>query len=1249
MSKKIVCFLLALIMVLGLIPNAAITANAASKLNTSENARKILEGYYKASFLEESDGSYIGYHTPVSYEGAKNYLDGITKDEALDLMNEYITKDIDKKINAYTESMNLTLSASQHDALAIHTYRAGSFAAVNGALKEAIRNGLSGNDMVAAFVEANNVGLQNIRMDVALSEAAVYLFGVYGYNGGSKLSYAKLDTNGDNTADKAVGYVTSTGYTLPEAGANALGWYVYDSTKKTTTGSAITKLTSSHNGKLIVAKQQDGGNNMPAEYTLKTSTLADLNVYTYGSAPVKTDKVLKANSDFKVTQEYLDENGVKWVYGTGTDSKGKTVTGWVNTGSVAVGEDAAAKPIASATVTAAKVDIYEGATTKSNDIGDLYKNDNVKIYEQKMESTNSGNISWGKILIGENNYGWINLAYTSVSEYNGESGSVVGETGKIVNTDKVNIRAEAGTTETLLTTLKRDTKVTVLELKNVGGAQWGKIKWTTPSSGYTQGWVYMHYVQLDSAFQGTAGSSTNNGTVKYTGVVTSNINLNVRKSADIYSTKVGSLANGTKINVYEVKTSKNMKWGRIGTDQWVCLSYVSLTEVAQPSTGTTGSSSTTTSVQATVKASTLDVYKNYNSNSQKVGTLNKGDVVTILERNTENTSTGSRIWGRFDNGTVSGWINLAYTDVKTVTSVTGGSTGTTTGTTSNANGADAVVANCISVNVRSAAGVYNTQITKLNNGTKIKVYDRVTKDNAPWAKITWDNGAKEGWVCMNYVTMSASSGTAANGTTVGATNSNTISVTGYVNSNVDLKVRAGAGLGYAQIGALKKGTKVSVYEQMTADGLIWGRTTYGESNGWICMSYITVENTSSTGKGIMGTVARCFAAVNVRSAPGTNNALVAKINVGTRVEVFETKTYSNQLWGRVAQGWVCMDYVLLDSELPEGTILDATVPTTQPTQPGATTEPDDGLNLAGAVSCSVAGATNKDLVIFNDADDDSQEVGSIKAGKDITVVGVKKNGTEVWGLINQNGTQGWINLDNNACGFYGYVTTNDQPVYESASADTIVGELDAPYFCSISKLGTNGSEVFGWVGTVSAWVPVSKLSATEPEATITTYEEYAGSGSITRATTTALITAYKNPNTTSKEVFKLAKGCKADLSDIDFVGTKIWGLIEEAGEAGWIDLSSTYFDLKVEALEELTVYTDRNENKPLTDKDDETVEITVAAGDVLYVRTLKFDSNGNIFAEIINTGAALNNNFIIIRQGNGMMNVDFLNNVPTVD
>ena len=170
-------------------------------------------------------------------------------------------------------------------------------------------------------------------------------------------------------------------------------------------------------------------------------------------------------------------------------------------------------------------------------------------------------------------------------------------------------------------------------------------------------------------------------------------------------------------------------------------------------------------------------------------------MVTILEKNTETTQTGSRIWGRISENGVEGWINLAYVDLKTVTSVNGSTSGSTSTGTTNANGANAVISNCISVNVRDGAGVSNAQITKLNNGTAVKVYNQVTKDNAPWAKITWNNGANSGWVCMNYVTVNnGSTGTTTEGGLVNGTNSNTISATGVVNSNIDLNVRSVAGL-----------------------------------------------------------------------------------------------------------------------------------------------------------------------------------------------------------------------------------------------------------------------------------------------------------------------------------------------------------------------------------------------------------------------------------------------------------------------
>ena len=678
--KRIVCFLLALIMVLGLIPNTVVTANAASKLNTSENARKILEGSLKSSFLSESNGISIGYLTPVSFADAAKYLDGITKEEALDLMNAYITKVIDKEINEFTEDYNLTLTTGQHDALALHRYRRG----LSNDLKEAVRTGKKGNDMVAVFVKewginvpsSGGAALNNIEkasMNVALAEAAMYLYGKYDYTGSDKLSYILLDTDGNLVADEAHGFVLADGYTLPAA--SSLGWYLYDAEKNTITGSPLTKATSTHAGKMMVSKQATGGNDA-AEYTIKTNTLADLNVYTWNSTdPVKSGAVLMNNTDFKVTKEYM-YGDIKWVYGSGYKSTGGTVSGWVKVGKVEADKDAAAKPIASATIIAIDGDygylpVFKGATEDSGETGfKLDKDDNVKVYETKMQATNTGNIRWGKVMVDTDNdgnvdvIGWINLAFASVNETTGESGSVVGKTGKVANAENVNIRSEAVLTEGIkesnkLTSLKKGTSVTVLKTeKDSNGEIWGEIKWTTPVDGYTQGWIHMHYVQMDDAFAGaTGGSSASLGAVKYTGVVTSNINLNVRQYADIYAAKVDSLPFGTKVNIYATATSRNMKWGQIGENQWICLTYVNLTEVAQPEGG--AGSSTSTSVQATVKPATLDIHKNYNANSQKVGTLKKGDVVTILERKTENTSSGTRIWGRIKVGEVEGWINLA--------------------------------------------------------------------------------------------------------------------------------------------------------------------------------------------------------------------------------------------------------------------------------------------------------------------------------------------------------------------------------------------------------------------------------------------------------------------------------------------------------------------------------------------------------------------------------------------------------------
>lgn len=1221
MKKRIISFLLALVLVLGLIPATATTANAASSLSTSAKAIDILKG--SVTFYDKVKDGKVGYSTPISAEDEAIYLNGISKEDASDLLRSYLKRKVDAKINAFTKQNNIDLNQNEHDALAVRIFRSGTLNDCG--LFEAVRSIKTVNSaadraaIVNAFVDSRTHTVHTYEtmlttLNVSLAEAAMYLYGDYGYNGSSKLAHVRLMTKGDKI-DDVVAYVKADGLALPKSGLAAsdfLGWFVYDGSKKEAVGAPITKVTKDHDGKVIIAKKATGGN-VAAEYTINTKTLSDLNVYSYGAAPEKTGVMLKNNTDFKVTYEFIqNENGesIKWVFGTGKNTKNKDVSGWVKIGKVGSSGTAGDKPIATATVTVGELIVRKGATSGSDQLDKLTKNEVVNVYEIKVEKTETGNQNWGKIKLDDGTVGWINLAYAEVNETLGESGKPEGQTGKIANADDVNIRSNAAITATnKITSLKRGTKVTVLEMN--ADRSWAKIKWADPSNGYTQGWVYMHYVQLDSAYAGSDGGFS--GDVKYTGVVTSNINLNVRKSADIYSAKVDSLPNGTKINIYETVTSRNMKWGRIGENRWVCLTYVSLTEVQQPAGGS--STTTTTSLQATVTSATLDVLKNYNNNAEKVGSLKKGDVVTILEKNTENTGTGSRIWGRISKDGVEGWINLAYVELKNVASVNGSTnSGATTGTT-NSNGASAVIANCISVNVREGAGVSNAQITKLNNGTAVKVYDRVTKDNAPWAKITWNNGANSGWVCMNYVEMSTAGTGTTEGGLINGTNSNTISATGIVNSNIDLNVRSIAGLNGIKLGALKKGTKVTVYEQVSADGMIWGRIPYGNGSGWICMSYISIESASSTGKGVMGTIARCFAAVNVRSAPGTNNALINKIAVGTRVEVFETKQHGAQLWGRVAQGWICMDYVLLDSELPPGTALDATVPTTEATK---ATEPEETINRDNEIGYTINGTVKTDnggsVYVRNDASTDSDKVGTVNHGLDVKILALKNNNAELWGRIDQYATAGWIRMDYVDYSVKGYVNTDEQPVYATAdTTSTIKENLSINTYVDITKLTVGGETVYGWVNAANGWIPMGRISDEKVDV-IPVYKQYThsfGEGKDVTTGTTNTATDIVDVINGSKVVFKLQSGVKVPVGELRAESRTVWGKLIAHDVTGWIDMAKVNFTISGNVTAtKLEVWTGKD-----TSVEDDILGY-VAKDAVIQICGLSFDSYGNLWGTV---------------------------------
>jgi hypothetical protein len=137
------------------------------------------------------------------------------------------------------------------------------------------------------------------------------------------------------------------------------------------------------------------------------------------------------------------------------------------------------------------------------------------------------------------------------------------------------------------------------------------------------------------------------------------------------------------------------------------------------------------------------------------------------------------------------------------------------------------------------------------------------------------------------------------------------------------------------------------------------------------------------------------------------------------------------------------------------------------------------------------------------------------------------------------------------------------------------------------------------------------------------------------------VTAYKNANG-GDEVFKIAKDYTAKISSIDYVGGKVMGLVDIDGTIkGWIDLSGTYFVLKVAPKAEINIFTTTDKEAYLYDSADETVKITRPAGVILTVRSLTYVSNGNVWAMIVQTDDVVNDNWVIIRNGDGTMNVNY--------
>lgn len=537
----------------------------------------------------------------------------------------------------------------------------------------------------------------------------------------------------------------------------------------------------------------------------------------------------------------------------------------------------------------------------------------VRTIDEKKETSftavrdfidDSGN-RWCKLSSGNE---WVLLGASSSNENNESGGSKIDVTVTVTNS-YVNRRASDSASSAKNGVYTAGTKLKIVATNEA--KTWGQVE----ENGVTVGWVALMYTDWSTVYNGSSSGNADSTTPIATATVTYNGYLNVRSDPGVDNKIVGGFAKNDTVNIYEIRTVNGHRWGRTSSG-WICLTYTSVKMLTDKNVSDTGALDYAYEVTLKDSGSDLATYVQPTTASNNSDTIKAG-TTGIKITNMAKSDGGNEAWvkahwtvketdknGKTNVIAKSGWVlfknfNLVPTKFTVVSD---------------------------SLNIRSEANSGSDFVFKLTKGVEVEIHELRMNGEEMWGRIegyTADSINYDGWINLasNYV--KRSSKITIDGGTKGAIGTGTV-----VNAD-SVRVRMTGALYGQVLGSINRGTKVSVLEEK--DG--WYKIDFDVDNNkdtdsWIYGQYLEVKmgsvdsntttpdnkddtkKTDGTGKGI---VANTYSGVNVRSGAGIGNAIVGKILNGTQVTILEVKLVGTAKWGRVTQGWICMDYVTMIS------------------------------------------------------------------------------------------------------------------------------------------------------------------------------------------------------------------------------------------------------------------------------------------------------------------------------------------------
>lgn len=454
-----------------------------------------------------------------------------------------------------------------------------------------------------------------------------------------------------------------------------------------------------------------------------------------------------------------------------------------------------------------------------------------------------------------------------------------------------------------------------------------------------------------------------------------------------------------------------------------------------------------------IASADLTVYDAPNVEANMVDTVSTGDSLFISADYVD--SDGAK-WGKLEDG---GWVALGNTSaVVTAAPAPDRSDSITLGSGSTDVEEEAfcitVTVTSNSVNFRNGPGATYTKLGTLSYGQELIITEVRNVDGMLWGKFSY------GWISLMYTNYDQVVQESGDG--------NEVIAIGTVISSGALRIRSGAGTGYATVGTLSSGSKVNIYEIVTAGNALWGRI----SNGWICLTYVNysmvnaeedkeADTDTETGNDPVGTPVNICGwvtatSLNVREGAGAQYDVVTRLPRDTYVTITVLIQSGSSSWGKTEQGWICMDYILIDTDNSDygGS--------TETPDDGQDSTDDDNTGTGGSSSVTTGMVTASRLCVRRGPGTSYDIVSTLANGTVVTILEqTLVNGT-VWGRIDG----GWI------CMSYVKITSGSTSVVHT-------GMVTASTLCIRSAAGTANAIVGTYTrGTVVQILEVTKVNGT---------------------------------------------------------------------------------------------------------------------------------------------------------------------------